>query len=190
MRADARRNRDRLLQAADHVFSAQGPTAATEDIARAAGVGIGTLFRHFPTKEALLAAVFTARLRQLADQADQLGSADDPAAAFATFFRHVIAEARTRLTLVDALAGAGIDLSAGAGIGEAKRDLNAALQQLLRRAQQAGRVRPDVGFEEVLALIVGTARAVQAGDCDPASESRIVGVVLDGLAVHPPQMRA
>jgi len=180
LRADARRNRERLLAVADEVLAKNGPSASTEDIARAAGVGIGTLFRHFPTKEALLEAVFVARLRQLTAQAEQLASAADPGAAFETFFRQIIAEARTKLTLADALASAGIDLKHAAG--ESKPNLTAAIERLLARAQQVGSVRSDIGTAELLALIVGTSRAVQQLGDRPEVESRMVRVVLDGLS--------
>jgi AcrR family transcriptional regulator len=183
LRADARRNRDRLLAVADEVFATQGAGASTDDIARAAGVGIGTLFRHFPTKEALLAAVFEARLRHLAEQARHLSATQDPGTSFAIFFRQVISEARTRLTLVDALALEGIDISLPAG--DAKQDFNAALGQLLGRAQQAGAVRSDVRLSEVVALIVGTSRAVQHTGTDRQAEARLVEVVLDGLGALP-----
>jgi AcrR family transcriptional regulator len=182
VRADARRNRERLLVVAEDVFASRGVSASTEDIARAAGVGIGTLFRHFPTKEALLQAVFVARLHQLALQAEQLCSAPDAGAAFETFFRQVIAEAQTKLTLVDALAQAGIDLTLNAG--DAKQELNCALEHLLARARGAGAIRADVGLPELLALIVGTTRAVQHVGNDPQVEERTVRVVLDGLAAR------
>jgi AcrR family transcriptional regulator len=185
LRADARRNRARLLAAAQDVFASQGIAASTEDIARAAGVGIGTLFRHFPTKEALLEAVFVARLEQLADQARQSADADDPGAAFELFFSQIIAEARTRLSQVDALSLAGVDVSCAAA--DAKHDFNAALQQLLTRAQTAGAVRADIGLSELLALIVGTSRAVQFAADDGATEARTVRVVLDGLAARQPR---
>lgn len=183
VRADARRNRARLLAVADEVFASQGAGASTDDIARAAGVGIGTLFRHFPTKEALLAAVFEARLRYLADQARHLSATQDPGTAFATFFRQVIGEARTKLTLVDALALEGTDVSSH--VGDAKQDLNAALGQLLACAQQADAVRSDVGLSDVVALIVGTSRAVHHVDSDRHAEARLVQVVLDGLGTLP-----
>src|SRR4051812_5490623 len=85
-RADALRNRARVLTAAEAVFAARGTSASTEEVAREAGVGIGTVFRHFPTKEALLEAVYVARLRRLAEEADALVSADDAGEAFFTFF--------------------------------------------------------------------------------------------------------
>jgi AcrR family transcriptional regulator len=184
VRADARRNRERLLAVAQDVFARQGIAASTEDIARAAGVGIGTLFRHFPTKEALLEAVFVARLQQLAEQAERSAQADDPGAAFEAFFCQIIAEARTRLSQVEALSLAGIDLSVAAA--DAKRDFNAALEQLLHRAQAAGAVRADIGLSDLLALIVGTSRAVQFAADDREVEARTLRVVLDGLAAPPP----
>src|SRR5258708_17586261 len=89
-RADAQRNRARLLDVAELVFATKGIGASTEEIAREAGVGIGTVFRHFPTKEALLEAVFIRRLQQLAARADALAEADDPGAAFFSFFSYVV----------------------------------------------------------------------------------------------------
>jgi AcrR family transcriptional regulator len=77
LRADARRNQARVLETAEAVFAAKGTAASTEEIARQAGVGIGTVFRHFPTKEALLEAVFVGRLRRLADEVDALAAAKD-----------------------------------------------------------------------------------------------------------------
>src|SRR5579859_7375871 len=103
LRADARRNRDRLLAVAEDIFARRGLVASTDDIARAAGVGIGTLFRHFPTKEALLEAVFVARLQHLTEDARRLSSGDDPGEAFATFFAQIITESRTKLPLATAL---------------------------------------------------------------------------------------
>src|ERR1700680_1105959 len=96
LRADAQRNRARLLDVAEVVFASKGIAASTEEIAREAGVGIGTVFRHFPTKEALLEAVFVRRLEQLAAHADALADAYDPGAAFFTFFSHVVELAVTQ----------------------------------------------------------------------------------------------
>jgi AcrR family transcriptional regulator len=182
LRADARRNRDRLLAVADDVFARRGPGASTEDIARAAGVGIGTLFRHFPTKEALLAAVLVARLEQLAARAEELSAADDPGEAFAAFFRQVIADARTKLTLSEALASAGVDLTHTAA--DSKHAFNTALDRLLVRAQQAGAIRTDVGLADLLALIVGLSHAARQFGNQAEREAQIVHVVLDGLAAR------
>ena len=188
LRADARRNRDRLLIVADQVFASRGPGASTEDIARAAGVGIGTLFCHFPTKEALPEAVFVARLEHLAQVGDHLASSDDAGAAFATFFRQIVGEAQTKLIVAEALASAGVDLAHAAA--DTKRAFTLALERLLRRAQAAGAVRADIGLGEVVALIVGASRAVQHLGSDASGQARTIQVFLDGLAVHDPPTAA
>jgi AcrR family transcriptional regulator len=178
LRADARRNRSRVLAAAATVFAAQGVSASTEEVARAAGVGVGTVFRHFPTKEALLLAVYEARLDELADKARSLADAADPGAAFEDFFRTVVASSGTKLAVVDALAAGGIDVRTASpqhGLGDA-------LRVLLRRAQHAGRVRSDVGLADVMALLAGTSRAVQVARTDDVRR-RAVDVVLSGLIV-------
>jgi AcrR family transcriptional regulator len=178
-RADARRNRARLLAVAEDVFAARGPAASTEDIAAAAGVGIGTLFRHFPTKEALLEAVFVERLRRLADEANRLASQPDDGQAFFTFFHDVLAQARGGTAMADALSNAGVDLAHTAA--DVKRDLTQGLEHLLSSAQQAGAVRPDIGIAELLALLVGASRALQQLGGDADLEARTLGVILDGL---------
>lgn len=178
LRADARRNRARVLAAAEEVFAAAGTGASTEEIARRAGVGIGTVFRHFPTKEALLEAVFLGRLERLADEARGLAGADDPGAAFFGFFQRVVDHAATKNAFADALAEGGIDLADATT--EVGRDLQDALAVLLERAQAAGAVRSDVGVPELKALLVGASRALELAD-DPAVRARTVRVVLDGL---------
>src|SRR3981081_1817644 len=135
-RADAQRNRARLLEVAELVFDSRGIDASTEEIAREAGVGIGTVFRHFPTKEALLEAVFVRRLEQLAAHADALADAFDPGAAFFTFFSYVVELAVTQRAQVEALAETGVNLETGTSRGQ--DELRRALGALLLRAQQAG----------------------------------------------------
>ena len=178
LRADARRNRARVLAAAATVFAAQGVGASTEEVARAAGVGVGTVFRHFPTKEALLLAVYEARLAELADEARALADADDPGAAFEAFFRTVVARSGTKLAVVDALAVVGIDVRTSAQ----QTGLGAALRVLLTRAQDAGRIRADIGIADVTALLAGASRAVQQATTDDVRR-RAVDIVLSGLRV-------
>jgi AcrR family transcriptional regulator len=176
LRADARRNRAALLDAAEAVFAASGPAASTEDVARAAGVGIGTLFRHFPTKEALLEAVYLARLHRLSEQAAALADADDPGTAFFDYFRTVVEESRTKTALTKALAEAGVDPSAAAaGMG-----FHGAFERLLVRAQQAGAVRADIGVPDMIALLVGASHAVEHAT-DGAVRDRTIAIVIDGL---------
>src|ERR1035438_4717379 len=105
LRADARRNRQRLLQAATDAFAAEGLSVPLDEPARRAGVGPGTLYRHFLTKEALFEAVLYDRLQRLADDARALRCAEDPAAALLAFISRLVAAAAPTRDLADALAG-------------------------------------------------------------------------------------
>lgn len=186
LRADARRNRARILDVAEDVFAAKGTTASTEEIARRAGVGIGTVFRHFPTKESLLEAIVVRRLRRLADDAAALSAAGDPGAAFFEFFTRVVDQAATKNAFADALAEAGIDVQHSAS--EVGQDLLRALGTLLTRAQRAGAVRDEVRVTEVMALLVGTSRAMEHAGWDRDVKARTLAIVFDGL--RPPRPAA
>jgi AcrR family transcriptional regulator len=177
-RADARRNRAHILEVAEQVLVAKGTTVSTEEIARAAGVGIGTLFRHFPTKEALIQGVFEARLRRFADDAQRLAFAPDPGAALATLLRQAVDQGEVKNALAGLLTEAGIDVHAATG--EVRQDLVAALGAVLSRAQQAGAVRRDLEVPELIGLLAGTSRAIEYATTD-AARQRILAVVLDGL---------
>lgn len=175
-----------MLAAAEEVFAAKGVAASTEEIALAAGVGVGTLFRHFPTKEALVAAVLDFRLRRLADEAAALAEAADAGEAFTAYFRRVVAASGTKLALADALTEAGIEAHTAAG--GAGPELGAALAILLARAQQAGAIRADIGPADLTALLVGASRAVQHATTGEVRD-RTVDIILSGLrppATHPP----
>ena len=179
LRADARRNRARVLEAADAVFIAKGASASTGEIARAAGVGIGTVFRHFPTKEALLQAIVTARMQRLAADAEALIGADDPGATFYTFFERMVEQTATKKVLTDALASAGVDVkSVVAPYADA---LKRALGELLARAQAAGAVRGDIGIPDVIALLMGAARSAEHATGDREVQIRSLQIVFDGL---------
>ncbi|CNF90160.1 Possible transcriptional regulatory protein TetR [Mycobacterium tuberculosis] len=184
LRADALRNRAKVLAAAEEVFAVQGTSASTEEVARKAGVGIGTVFRHFPTKESLLEAVLVALLERLAGEARELRSAADPGEAFFGFFSRVVARAATKQAVTEALAEAGID--AREATGQAGPGLKAALGVLLERAQRAGAVRTDVGAGEVMALLAGMSYA--AGRAGARGE--VLRIALDGLRPCPGQPAA
>jgi AcrR family transcriptional regulator len=179
LRADARRNRARLLEAAEQVFADRGIGASTEEVARQAGVGIGTVFRHFPTKAELLEAVFVGRLTRLGERAAALSESEEPGPAFFTFVALVVDQAPAKNAFADALAAAGVNVQAVAsGVsGEFAR----AMTVLLSNAQRAGVVRPDIGVGELKAVLVGASRAVEQGGDDPATRARILAVMLDGL---------
>ncbi|MDN3351406.1 TetR/AcrR family transcriptional regulator [Actinomadura sp. DC4] len=180
-RADALRNRARVLEAAETVFDAHGTTASTEEVARAAGVGIGTVFRHFPTKEALLEAVYVTRLGKLAAEADALASAETPGEAFFAFFARVVGHAATKNAFSAALMEAGVDVRETTA--ETGRELRRALAALLDRAQEAGAVRRDVGLAEIMTLLVGASQAAERVGGDPGVRDRALSVVFDGLRV-------
>jgi AcrR family transcriptional regulator len=179
LRADALRNRLKVLEAAEAVFDARGTGASTEEVARLAGVGIGTVFRHFPTKEALLEAVYVDRLRKLAGEAEEMASAEDPGEAFFAFFSRVVGHAATKNAFSAALTEAGVDVSeATAEVGQ---ELKRALATLLTGAQENGTVRRDVGLPEVMTLLVGASRAAEHAGADQNVRIRALTVVLDGL---------
>ncbi|MDL4813022.1 TetR/AcrR family transcriptional regulator [Actinomadura opuntiae] len=175
LRADALRNRAKVLAAAEDVFAAQGTSAPTEEVARRAGVGIGTVFRHFPTKESLLEAVLVALLERVAGEARELASAADPGEAFFGFFARVVAQAATKQAVTEALAEAGVD--AREATGRMGPDVKTAIGTLLERAQAAGAVRADIGPAEVTALLAGISYAAgRAGGSDD-----VLRIAFDGL---------
>jgi AcrR family transcriptional regulator len=182
LRSDARRNRAKLLDVAEEVFAEKGTSASTEEVARRAGVGIGTVFRHFPTKHDLLEAVFAARLRRLADDAAALGTAADPGGAFFAFFTQMVALAREKSAFSDALSAAGVDVRDVTS--PVKDDFRRAVTALLTRAQEAGAVRADIGYPEVITLMVGASHAAEHPVTAPGVRHRALLVVLDGLRPH------
>jgi AcrR family transcriptional regulator len=169
MRADARRNRDRVLAAAFELFAAEGLGVTVQQVARRAGVGTGTVSRHFPAKEDLYRAVFLSRVERLDTLARELADAPDAGAAFGTYLAELVAEGTANRGLAEALAGTGFDLTEGGD------HAMTGLAALLRRAQESGELRPDIGLPEVKALVTGCLSA------PPESRARMVDVVLAGL---------
>ncbi len=182
LRADARRNRARVLSAAEAVFAENGPSASTEEVARRAGVAIGTVFRHFPTKEDLVQAVFTERVGRLVDEAETLSAADDPAAAFFGFFTHLTELSVTKYAFADTLAAAGVDVTAVERTHpQVVGRLHAAIGTLLTNAQRAGAVRADVGVPEVVTMMIGVSRAAEHASSDRKLLTRVLAIIFDGL---------
>ena len=178
LRADARRNRERLLEVAEAVFTAKGTGASTEEIAREAGVGIGTVFRHFPTKEALLVAVYSRLLQRLGEAAQEMTARDDAGAAFYEFIVLVIGRSPAKNAFADALTEAGVEVPHTDADGHSL--LGGTLETLMLRAQRAGAVRQDIGVPELRALLVGLSRALEQVQDQPARD-RVIAVFFDGL---------
>jgi len=182
LRADARRNRERVLESADAVFSEIGPAASTGEVARRAGVAIGTVFRHFPTKESLIEAVVVERLTQLTTEAEQLTDAADPDAAFLTFFHRWIELSAAKYQFAAALARSGADVQEIRSTHpDVVQKLHDAVGVLLARSQHAGGIRRDVSASDVIALMVGASQAHEHVGPDPDQRARLLSVTIDGL---------
>ena len=172
MRSDARANRERVLAAAEEVFAEAGAAGSTEEIARRAGVGIGTVFRHFPTKQALVEAAVVRHFGLLTEEAGALAGAGEPGVAFRGFIRTMVVGTPAKLAMITLLGG----LTGAARA--ASIELRAAVGVLLARAQQDGAIRPDASVDEVYVLI----RALAQAKGEPDVVDRAVDIVLDGLA--------
>jgi AcrR family transcriptional regulator len=182
-RADARRNRARLLQVAADAYATGGLGVPLDEIARRAGLGPGTLYRHFPTREALIEAVVHDRMQRLVDAARDLGAADDPGQALIEFLGRLLAEAGPKRDLVEALAGSGIDVQARlAATGTELRD---EIERLLVRAQHARAVRADLTVADVMALTSGLLLGLQTRHGRTADPRRTLAVIQVGLRAAP-----
>jgi AcrR family transcriptional regulator len=180
LRADARQNRARLLAAATAAFAERGADAPLEDIARRAGVGIGTLYRHFPTRLDLQAAVFRSQVEAVCDKADAFLAGPTPEQAFAGWIRALSAYLGSKRGLSKALIdGLGMDSELMKSCSIALRD---ATDRLLNRAKEAGVVRPDVEGMDVMRLVHGV---VVSAEKAPDQLDRLLGFMLDGLRAKP-----
>jgi AcrR family transcriptional regulator len=177
LRADAARNRARVLEVAYDTFAAEGLAVPIDEIARRAGVGAGTVYRHFPTKEDLFRAVVEDRIRGIIDDGRALLDSDEPAEALFQFLKSMVLQwGATDRGLSEALAGFGIDVETV--MPEAEAEFYSMLGDLLSAAQKAGAVRGDVSAKDVKAVMVGL-QAMQSYNDEAAQ--RLVDVVLDGL---------
>jgi AcrR family transcriptional regulator len=175
LRADARRNRERILDAARCACAEHGASVRLDDVARGAGVGVGTVYRHFPTKEALLEALVAEKYRTAVEQANAALEVEDPWDAFVGLLTGGADMMARDATLRDALMRLGPDMP-DAPPGRAEFEDAAA--RVLARAQEAGAVRSDVTFEDVTALMSGLCASMGRPQVD---WRRHLGFLLDGL---------
>jgi len=174
MRADARRNYEKLVAAARGVFTEQGSTASLEAVAERAGVGIGTLYRHFPTRQALLEAVYADEVDAMARAAHDLADGD-PWDALSEWFHQYVGFAATKRALMDALLEAAPESDV---LMRCRSSLTQAGTELISRGQQAGVVRPDVEFIDVGRMV---SQIAVAPNTDAEQKERMLRLVLDGL---------
>jgi AcrR family transcriptional regulator len=181
-RADAVRNRERVLEAAKVVFNAGGPEASLEAVAKRAGVGIGTLYRHFPTREDLFEAVYRREVEQLSELAEQLKNAKDPVDALRRWLRSNVEFVATKKGMSAALA---LTFQSSSDLAAYSMDrLTKAIGSLLDRAVAAGEMRGDVSPEDLLRALVGMCYMHDQPGWQ-SSVLRMLDVFVDGLRVQP-----
>src|ERR1700733_9812459 len=176
MRADARRNRQRLIEAALAAFAEHGADdASLDEIARRAGVGIGTLYRHFPTRDAIVEAVYRREVQQLADAAPRLSEA---LRVWMGVFIDYIAAKKVIAPALKSLVGGGSALYADSGAR-----INEAIALLVERARASGDIRPSADSADLLRALIGFAYVNSAPDWE-ASARRLIDLLIDGLRSH------
>jgi AcrR family transcriptional regulator len=187
MRVDARRNRERLLEAARDVVVEQGVDAPLEDIARRAGVGIATLYRRFPDRTALLRAVAVHVLEAIGAEARAaLAEETDPFAALSRYLRRSL---ELRIAAVMPVLDGRLDLGADEEIRRARDGVTPHYVQLVAAAHASGQLRADVGAGDIGLLLIRLARPLPGSfprDLDAAAASRQLDLMLDGLRTPPP----
>jgi AcrR family transcriptional regulator len=175
-RADARRNRKRVLEAARRCMARKGLDAQVEEIARVAGVGVGTVYRHFPTKDDLVEALAMARFERLAELAREALAQADPWEAFESFMRTAAGIQSEDRALSEVLTSRPETMSRAAETV----DILGLISELMSRGQAAGKIRPDASPRDVPMLLCAL-----AGTCRHTNPERYVGIVLDGLRAAP-----
>jgi AcrR family transcriptional regulator len=179
-RADARRNYDKVLAAAREAFAEGGESTALEEIARRAGVGIGTLYRNFPNRQALLETLYLEEVEGICRMAEEQRESADPWEALTNWFDRFIGYIATKQALAAELTNY---LDRDAQLFKSSRAaLWAAGEPLLTRAQEAGVVRPDAEIGDVMHMVMGIAKVPAA---DPSQTTHIVRMALDGLRYRP-----
>ncbi|SNT45911.1 DNA-binding transcriptional regulator, AcrR family [Asanoa hainanensis] len=189
LRADAERNRQRIIDAARRVFAARGVHAPVEDIAKEAGVGIGTLYRRFPDRTELVEAVFLERAGRYLAAAEQARLIDDPWEAFRSYLEQLCAIQAEDATVTDVLT---LTLPASGALETLRNRLYATQNRLIRAAKRQGTLRADFVPEDVPLLLIANAAIIQTlGDAVPTSAPRFLALALDALRTdHPSPLPA
>ena len=179
-RADARRNYDRLLAAAAAVFAERGADdVSLEEIARRAGVGIGTLYRHFPARQALLEAVYKDQVDGLEVLAGKLLASESPGAALCEWMRAFVAFGRTKRSLSSAL----VATKDSELMSTCSMILRGCTETLLNRAQEAGEARPEVRSADIMRLAHALIMATEMDPADPDQPERLANMVVGSVLV-------
>ncbi|MFJ2745002.1 TetR/AcrR family transcriptional regulator [Streptomyces sp. NPDC087440] len=180
MRADARRNYEKLLTEARAAFAEHGTDASLEEVARRAGVGIGTLYRHFPTRHALLSEVFQGAVDELLTHARELADSANPCEALVTWLRAIITHAGEYRGLARALMSAS-GTTDSTPLSSCSNPMREAGTTLLARAQSAGTVRPDIPIRDLMQLTNAIALAAEQSPDDPELADRLLSLAVRGL---------
>lgn len=182
-RADAQRNRARVLEVAAAAFTAEGLGVSVHEIARRAGVGTGTVSRHFPTKESLFEAIIVDRVAKCVTTAQALADTLDPGEAFFAYIAFLIDNGTSDHALAEVMVGSGYDIEAAAS--RSQYDMLGALGQLLDAAQRAGAVRADLDTADVKAVVAGCLSR-ERDQPDPAARKRMIAIARAGLRAATP----
>jgi AcrR family transcriptional regulator len=181
MRADALRNRQRILEAAEEIFAREGISVPVDVVAERACVGVGTLYRHFPTKEALFEAIVLTKLNDLIE-ATEVEEHGDATEVFFEFLLKMADQVSLKHDIYDAMSAAGIDLKSRCSDTVQKLELG--LDKLRQRAVESGGVRDDVSTQEVVGLVIGACLVAERPGMAKLSSRQMVGVVCDGLRAN------
>ena len=177
-RADAAQNREKLLATAEEMFAKDGLAVSVDEIARVAGVGIATLYRHFPTKQALVAAIAGERFRQFADRAEAIAAGGGPGALH-QLVEHMVNEGASKRDFLEALGGK--EWTHNPALAPLRARVRRALSDLLAQAQETREVRDDVSYSDLIALT----RGLFVFPLEAATRARLLRILFDGL--RPPR---
>lgn len=190
LRADARRNRARLLAVADEVFAEEGLDASLEEVARRAGVGVGTLYRHFPTRNALVEALVREDSDALCRHGAELATDGDPVETLTTWLRAVVAHAARFRGLAQSLAAGALAHDHDDPLADCCHAVQATGELLVARVRKAGRLRSGVTAPDVLDLAASVAWVCEQAPRDTAQSDRLLSVVVAGVVKPEPRRRS